>query len=92
MQHGLIENYRAAVETKVGTVDPGRAMAGSDAHDLTMFRKVHVAGAPRGEGVKMEDYVFWLARKANCLLTLTRSKALQKIQEGKQDPSTASRA
>ena len=81
LQHGLIENYRAAVEAEVGTVDPGRAAAGIEAHDPRLFREVHLAGPPQGEGIKMEDYVFWLARKANCLLTRTRDIALQKMRD-----------
>lgn len=76
LQHGLIENYRA--------------MAGSEAHDPTIFKKVHLAGPPQGECVKMEDYVFWVARKVNCLLTVARDKALREMREeqhGKSIPS-----
>lgn len=78
MQHGLIENYRVAVETELGIIDPGRLTAGSVAHDPTLFMKVHRAGPPQGEAIKMEDYAFWVVHKANCLLTRTRDIALQK--------------
>jgi hypothetical protein len=91
MQHGLIENYRVAVETELGIIDPGRATASSVAHDPTLFIKVHRAGPPQGEAVKMEDYVFWVARKADCLLTRTRDMALQKRRAEEQDKSSASK-
>ncbi|KAJ3474115.1 hypothetical protein NLG97_g9983 [Lecanicillium saksenae] len=78
MQHGLIENYRVAVETEVGIIDPGRATAGTVAHDPDLFVQVHKAGPPQGEAVRMEDYVFWVARKADCLLARRRNMALQK--------------
>ncbi|OAA54356.1 hypothetical protein SPI_08975 [Niveomyces insectorum RCEF 264] len=91
MQHGLIENYRVAVETELGIIDPGRAAAGSIAHDPTLFMKVHKAGPPQGEVVKMEDYVFWAARKADCLLTRTREISLQKRSTEEHNKSNVSR-
>jgi len=78
MQHGLIENYRSTVEAELGIIDPGRATAGVVAHDPALFVKVHKAGPPQGEAVKMEDYGFWVSRKADCLLTRTREIALKK--------------
>jgi len=92
MQHGLIENYRVAVETELGIIDPNRATAASVAHDPALFITVHRAGPPQGEAVKMEDYAFWVARKADCLLTRTRDRALQKRRaEEEQEKSSASK-
>ena len=91
MQHGLIENYRVAVETELGIIDPGRATAASVAHDPALFVKIHRAGPPQGDAVKMEDYVFWVARKADCLLTRMRDMALQKRRLEEKDKSSATR-
>lgn len=66
-------------------------MAGSIAHDPTMFRKVHLAGPPQGEGVKMENYIFWLAKKANCLLAMRRHKELQNLLGKGQEESKTSK-
>lgn len=92
MQHGLIENYRVAVETELSIIDPGRATAGSVAHDAKLFGEVHRAGPPQGEGVKMQDYVFWVARKADCLLTWRRDLALQKRRKDELGQSSVLKA
>ena len=78
-----------AVETELGIIDPGRATAGIVAHNPALFVMVHRAGPPQGEAVKMEDCVFWVARKADCLLTRTRDVALQKRLAEEQDKSGA---
>lgn len=84
IQHGLVENYRCEVERRVGKIDSNRSTAGSDAQDTTLLEKLISDGPPKGNNVKMEDYVFWTARVMDAHLPI--------IRKLKRNPATAPRS
>ena len=76
IQHGLIKNYRVTIKMELGIINPDRATADSVTHDLILFMKIHRAGSPQSEAVKIENYVFWIVRKTNYLLIRIRNMTL----------------
>lgn len=62
IQHGMMEHMRCLTESRVGNVDPFRATAGADAHDLLLFARLIEEKVPTGPDVKMEDFVWFTVR------------------------------
>jgi uncharacterized protein (DUF924 family) len=59
---GLVEEMRAEVEVRAATSDPHRPEKEEGYRDTTLFAKMVREGPPRGDGVRMQDFMFWLCK------------------------------
>ncbi|KAK4202033.1 hypothetical protein QBC40DRAFT_347389 [Triangularia verruculosa] len=63
---GYTEETRLVVEEASGLLDPWRGKRGVVLGDDTMFPREYKLGPPQGEGVTMEQWVFWAGMLMDC--------------------------
>lgn len=58
----ITEDLRKGYEQVTQTRDAHRVTFGADEYDLTLFGRYLSGGPPKGEGVTMPDFVYWMMR------------------------------